>query len=356
MKGKITKKHILLFVCMGLMFGLIFLTVFLTGGREIGEFTDTDRIIFTAFIIIEIVNIVVMMIVANMIGKANPPPEPIALPQSIYQKTLRRRGIIILVASIVSALGFRILGIVLYKFIPALNCTETLIIWCIAMLLPIVFFISSIVLQKLYVRKFANQSVAQIQSFMISHRERAEETAAEKLAYLKKLKSLCDIYAILFGILGAICSLFLGSVTSSSSGSGYLLYPTFLFLCAFSRIRFRTLEIFFDEDESCISEDSFPALFALAEKAARKQGCEEKIKIILAPDYGAGIAKESGMYCISLGVMLLNILSDDELYQILLHEFAHVTKENIDGMRERRYGSWLENGHQHFLSALTSKM
>ncbi|MBQ4140311.1 MAG: hypothetical protein IJD70_03140 [Clostridia bacterium] len=356
MKGKITKKHILLFVCMGLMFGLIFLTVFLTGGREIGEFTDTDRIIFTAFIIIEIVNIVVMMIVANMIGKANPPPEPIALPQSIYQKTLRRRGIIILVASIVSALGFRILGIVLYKFIPALNCTETLIIWCIAMLLPIVFFISSIVLQKLYVRKFANQSVAQIQSFMISHRERAEETAAEKLAYLKKLKSLCDIYAILFGILGAICSLFLGSVTSSSSGSGYLLYPTFLFLCAFSRIRFRTLEIFFDEDESCISEDSFPALFALAEKAARKQGCEEKIKIILAPDYGAGIAKESGMYCISLGVMLLNILSDDELYQILLHEFAHVTKENIDGMRERRYGSWLENGNQHFLSALTSKM
>ena len=98
------------------------------------------------------------------------------------------------------------------------------------------------------------------------------------------------------------------------------------------------------------------SFFALAEKAARKQGCEEKIKIILAPNYGAGIAKESGMYCISLGVMLLSILSEDELYQILLHEFAHVTKENNKGMRERRYGSWLENGNKHFLSKLTAKM
>ena len=283
MKGKITKKHILLFVCMGLMFGLIFLTVFLTGGREIGEFTDTDRIIFTAFIIIEIVNIVVMMIVANMIGKANPPPEPIALPQSIYQKTLRRRGIIILVASIVSALGFRILGIVLYKFIPALNCTETLIIWCIAMLLPIVFFISSIVLQKLYVRKFANQSVAQIQSFMISHRERAEETAAEKLAYLKKLKSLCDIYAILFGILGAICSLFLGSVTSSSSGSGYLLYPTFLFLCAFSRIRFRTLEIFLTRTKAVFPRILFPLFSPLPKKPRASRDARKRSRSFSHP-------------------------------------------------------------------------
>ena len=214
----------------------------------------------------------------------------------------------------------------------------------------------SIILKKLYVRRFANKSVAQIQTFMLSHRERAEETASEKLAYLKKLKTITDLYAVLFGILGAVCSFAPEAATSEDLSSAFLLYPVFLFLCAFSRIRFRTLEIFFDEDDSCISDEDYPTLFALAKKAARKQGCDEKIKIILAPNYGAGIAKESGMYCVSLGVMLLNILSEQELYQILLHEFAHVTKENIDGMRERRYGSWLENGNSHFLSTLTTKM
>ncbi len=356
MKNKLNKKHIALFVCLGLMFGLIFLTVFLTGGKDIGEFTDTDRIIFTAFIIIEIVNFVVMMIIANKIGKENPPAEPLALPQSVYQKTLRKRGFIILVASIASAVGFRILGILIFNKFPALNSDAVAILLIVAMLLPIVFLIMSIILKKLYVRSFANKSVAQIQTFMLSHRERAEETAAEKLAYLKKLKTITDLYAVLFGILGAVCSLAPGADPSGDLSSAFLIYPVFLFLCAFSRIRFRTLEIFFDEDDSCISEDDYPTLFALAEKAAQKQGCDEKIKIILAPNYGAGIAKESGMYCISLGVMLLNILSEEELYQILLHEFAHVTKENIDGMRERRYGSWLENGNPHFLSTLTTRM
>ena len=356
MKNKLNKKHIALFICLGLMFGLIFLTLFLTGGREISEFTDTDRIIFTAFIIIEIINFVVMMIVAIMIGKANLPPEPIALPQSVYQKTLRKRGFIILAASIASAVGFRILGIIIFKKFPALNSDAIAIVLIAAMLLPIVFLIMSMILKKLYIRRFANKSVAQIQTFMLSHRERAEETAAEKLAYLKKLKTMTDLYAVLFGIFGALCSFAPEAATSEDLSSAFLLYPVFLFLCAFSRIRFRTLEIFFDEDDSCISDEDYPTLFALAEKAARKQGCEEKIKIILAPNYGAGIAKESGMYCISLGVMLLSILSEDELYQILLHEFAHVTKENNEGMRERRYGSWLENGNKHFLSKLTAKM
>ena len=354
MKNKLNKKHIALFICLGLMFGLIFLTVFLTGGKEISEFTDTDRIIFTAFIILEIVNFVVMMIIANKIGKENPPAEPLALPQSVYQKTLRKRGLIILVASIASAVGFRILGIIIFKKSPALNSDAVAIVLIAAMLLPIVFLIMSMILKKLYIRRFANKSVAQIQIFMLSHRERAEETAAEKLAYLKKLKTITDLYAVLFGILGAICSF--APSAAPSAGTAFWLYPIILFLCAFSRIRFRTLEIFFDEDESCISKEDYPELFALAEKAAQKQGCDEKIKIILAPNYGAGIAKESGMYCISLGVMLLNILSEEELYQILLHEFAHVTKENIDGMRERRYGSWLENGNPHFLSTLTTKM
>ena len=193
MKNKLNKKHIALFVCIGLMFGLIFLTVFLTGGKDIGEFTDTDWIIFTAFIILEIVNFVVMMIIANKIGKENPPAEPLALPQSVYQKTLRKRGFIILAASIASAVGFRILGIIIFKKSPALNSDAVAIVLIAAMLLPIVFLIMSIILKKLYVRRFANKSVAQIQTFMLSHRERAEKTAAEKLAYLKKLKTMFAI-------------------------------------------------------------------------------------------------------------------------------------------------------------------
>lgn len=356
MNKKLTPKHIALFVCMGLMFGLIFLTVFLTGGKEISEFNGTDKIIFTAFIVIEIINFVVMMIVANMIGKGNPPAAPIALPESAYQKAIQRRGLIILIASVASAVGFRIAGSLLFNSLPQLDGNALTIVGSAAMLLPLFFLILSIILKKLYVRRFTQKSVAEMQSFMLSHRERAEQTAVEKLALLKKLKTLSDLYAITFGILGAVCSAFSGAATMSEVSSALLLYPVFLFLCAYSRIRFRALEIFFDEDDGCISPEDYPELFALAKKAAEKQGCEDKIKIILSPSYYASISKESGMYCIYLGVMLINILSEEELYHILLHEFAHVTRKNSDGMPERRYGVWIENGNPHILSKLTSKM
>lgn len=60
------------------------------------------------------------------------------------------------------------------------------------------------------------------------------------------------------------------------------------------------------------------------------------MRIDLTPDCNAGIAVIGNTYSLQLGVFLLDILTEEELYQILLHEFAHVADAGNGDERESR--------------------
>ena len=74
---KATKKNGLIYVCSGvaLMFVIIFVTVFLTGEREMHEFSNLDWTIFAIMGAIEIATVIVTFYFAQKTGKNNIPIE-----------------------------------------------------------------------------------------------------------------------------------------------------------------------------------------------------------------------------------------------------------------------------------------
>lgn len=76
-KLEASKKKGLIYVCSGvaLMFVIIFITVFLTGEREMHEFSNIDWTVFAIMGAIEIATIIAIFYFANKIGKNNIPIE-----------------------------------------------------------------------------------------------------------------------------------------------------------------------------------------------------------------------------------------------------------------------------------------
>lgn len=86
-------------------------------------------------------------------------------------------------------------------------------------------------------------------------------------------------------------------------------------------------------------------------------GCRGKIKIFLNPGVNAGVADMDGVVSLDLGAILLDMLSDEELYAVLLHEFAHLKGESDAAAAERRFYVWLcEDRNENALYALTPYM
>jgi len=83
---KATKKKGLIYVCSGvaLMFIIIFITVFLTGEREMHEFSNIDWTIFAIMGVIEIATVIATFYFAGKTGKNNVPIEKL-------QYTIQRR-------------------------------------------------------------------------------------------------------------------------------------------------------------------------------------------------------------------------------------------------------------------------
>lgn len=69
-KSKSLRKKLLIAVGLfiALMFGMIFLAVFLTNGKEIADFNNTDRLIFNGMIVAEILNFSILMFLAVKAG------------------------------------------------------------------------------------------------------------------------------------------------------------------------------------------------------------------------------------------------------------------------------------------------
>lgn len=64
-----------------------------------------------------------------------------------------------------------------------------------------------------------------------------------------------------------------------------------------------------------------------------------------------------GVISLDLGAILLDMLSDEELYAVLLHEFAHLKGESDAAAAERRFYVWLcEDRNENALYALTPYM
>ena len=357
MEPKPRKYLIGLFCAIVAMFLLIFVAVGLTGGREVEEFTDTDKIIMTVFAVVEITIMIGTFWFAVRYGNEQGKRfrhQLHTVEANRAQKT-DRRGTALLALAFTAALGAMIGGIVLGEALS--EQLRDLSGWLLGISLAVAAasLLLNIVLEKWYAGRFNNRQVSQVYQYVYSHREHAQRKAQEKLTLLKRWRFFTGAYGVLLGVLGLCVALCGGILLDTGSAVALCFAASILIMCAFSRIRFRVSQDVFDEDKSYVSEEQYPHLYALAEKAARTVGCHGSIKIALLTGCNAGIAKVGQAYSVQLGVILLCSLSEEEMYCVLLHEFAHMTADNSETIKAGNYHTWIYGGKTpHFLSGLTN--
>ncbi|MBQ7227326.1 MAG: M48 family metalloprotease [Clostridia bacterium] len=227
-------------------------------------------------------------------------------------------------------------------------------------LFPIVFFIINVVLVKNYSNSMRQKKVAEMNKYILSHRVEAETTARVKLKQIQSIRRLTLLFAAVI-LITAIGTSVLAGVLLAINVSLYVLclcYSTLVFYALYSRIN---VEKNFEVDKNGIiylHEMEYPTIYLLAKRAAKALGCCDEIVIILSLDCNATIFREKNRYVLQIGIILLHIVSDEELYSIFLHEFSHVSDKNRINNIESRYNNWLYNQREihpkqlHFVTYL----
>ena len=231
------------------------------------------------------------------------------------------------IISFLSAVCFLGLGVAV-DALELCNKTACFIALIAIAVLPIFSLLLQRLLSKSYARRFRGQTVEERQRFLVSHRSEAEKTAAEKLSLLRRLRMLTRGYTALLWLLAASVA-FLGGFFGESTFvlSATILYAYFLFYAVYSR-KFAESPIVFDNDAHILNKTDAPQILAILDRAAKAVGCEKPVVPVLSPQCDASVAQDKDKICILIGLRLLYILSEEELYCVFLHELAHVSPEH----------------------------
>lgn len=254
--------------------------------------------------------------------------------KSAYDKRIQRRGIGLIAAAVALAFGLQLLGILLGNRISK---DMALMVFTGSVCLPLLWLPVSLLLGNWYVKRVNARDESQLQTLLLNERERAEEVSVQGLKKLRRLRMCSDALAVLFVLCGVAASVSSGVVYSSNIAI-VRLYGGFLWiLCGLSQIRFPAPKEIFTDNKTYVDEAEYPQLYALAKRAEEALGCHGKIAIALRGDLGCGIARIGDTYSVQMGAMLLEMLSEEELYAVLLHEFGHMKAENKGIEQERAY-------------------
>jgi len=217
--------------------------------------------------------------------------------------------------------------------------------------MPIPLFIISNLLAKNYINRLQRKKVTETQAYLLKHREEAEKTAVIKLKSLKRIRRLTALYAVFIGLTAVSASVLMGVIPIAP----ILLYSYVVFIAVYSRIH-RSKNLSLENESTYITENDYPRIYSLAYKAAKELGCPYEIKILLSSVFNVSICKEKNRYLLQIGTVLLNTMTEEELYHIFLHEFSHVSAEKSAVEKEKDYNNWIsyrENEASNFINAVS---
>lgn len=165
---------------------------------------------------------------------------------------------------------------------------------------------------------------------------RQKDLALKDLAKAKKKnvkwRRINTAYALILFVAANLIMLLLGI-----SGLWFLsllfVVPLFFFVVLVALQRLLPLYKKYDYNDFATKAD-YPLIYSVAAKAAKAVGVDGEIRIAFTSDCNAAIGKQGGVTALQIGVVLLDTLTEDELYQILLHEFGHMSKEGQVGKSE----------------------
>ncbi|MBQ3013683.1 MAG: hypothetical protein IJD75_00900 [Clostridia bacterium] len=247
-------------------------------------------------------------------------------------------------AVIFSTILFVIAGVVWQTLSPS---DGRMVLFLVLGLLPVVLLGVNLLAAKMYMGRINRAKVADIQGKMLRQRQLAQEASGALLFKLQSIRRMSSVYAFLIWLLGACAALFAGMLTVEASHAfAFMMYAALIFAAAYSRI-YKPVPPEINPNVPVLNRADYPQIYAVVDRAANALGCRGEIIVRLGMDCNAGILRDGKTFYLQFGIMLLNILSQEELYSICLHEFSHVADKNRANDFEMRYGAWIGEGKPH---------
>ncbi|MGM9647725.1 MAG: hypothetical protein ACI3YH_06315 [Eubacteriales bacterium] len=197
----------------------------------------------------------------------------------------------------------------------------------ISLLLIVLTAVFSFVRGKRYAKRLNEQRVTAMRDFMLSRKESAEADPDSVMKKIGKMQRLLWSFYLQYLIL------FIAFVFALGAADVTIGVTTALLLGAYLLLTVGIHRMFIMGEKPDFSEytpqECIPELYRIAESAADAVGVEVKgkLRILLMPDCNAGICRMGKDVSLQLGTQLISVLGPEELYQILLHEFAHLQYE-----------------------------
>ncbi len=215
---------------------------------------------------------------------------------------------------------------------------------CGVIILLVLWIPVSLLLTKKFTGRLNRQKVANANAQFAEEKEAALSDLKAQYRRIKRIAGLVKASELGFFVL-LYAVIFLHTLVEG--GTGYSTICTLILFYYFTSVGFFKYFGFF---QSYKKEADYPELYALIRRAQRDSHVTGKVHLDFTPDFNAGINRVGGRFSILLGTALLDICSEEELYAVLLHEFAHMKAESCPGFREQALFRRITEGGNFFLN------
>ena len=189
----------------------------------------------------------------------------------------------------------------------------------------VILIVANIILKSKAVKKLNQMRVKEANEFMLNRKEDIKINFDKATKKLHRVSLFCKIYVIFVILFLHISSFFMGAYFSAFTP--FLILAFFFVAGIYIHVAMAISNKPKLEIPEYLSRKDFPYLYSIADEAMEQVGIKGKFYICTDRSFNGSISKFGNTYLINLGCSLVNCLDRDELYNILLHEYAHVSEK-----------------------------
>lgn len=192
-------------------------------------------------------------------------------------------------------------------------------------------FIANIVLTAKFSKKYNDMSMKQLYEMSKQWKSEVESDYLSAQRKVDKLITLANTYLIFLIVIQCVFFYSLGC-TKADFGAGIIGVSIFTLAPLFFSLMLPAVT---EEQKSAfISEKQFPMLYETARRAFKTTNCTGQLQLAYSTE-GIAINKVGNKITVFLHPSIVRLLTQNELYNVLIHEFAHDV--NVDTRRAMRY-------------------
>lgn len=182
----------------------------------------------------------------------------------------------------------------------------------------------------------------------------ADYLAAENVVVKKKNKIVLHkaLLSTYFASISLVCAL--GAQEGSDLSNLFVVVGViFMFLSPLCWIDLLTLfEEASEYNIKALSESAYPELYKVVAEAKNTLGCHKPFKIYPVYNSGISVSSSTSEIQIHLDCEETSLLTRDELYNVMLHEIAHVVNSDTKRSRSLEHFSYASTHFGHFVTYL----